>query len=80
MDAMTGEKELRALPGWLMQFVLVVVMLTAVVGFIWSAIGGYTFGAAGFAVVIAVDGLCFAGLTVVFDNVSRDDFASKGKE
>ncbi len=73
---MAGEKELRALPGWLMHFVLVVVMVTAVLGCIWSVIWGYILGAAGFGVVIAVDGLCFAGLAVVFDHAPHDEFES----
>jgi hypothetical protein len=80
MNTMAGEKELRALPGWLLLFALVAVLVAAVLGFIWSAVGGYGFGTAGFALVIAVDGLCFAGLTVVFDHAPHDEFESEGKE
>jgi regulator of protease activity HflC (stomatin/prohibitin superfamily) len=71
MDTMTGEKELRPLPGWLMLFVLVVVMVAAVPGLVWSAGQGSGLAMAGCVVVIAADGLCFAGLIVVNPNEAK---------
>ncbi len=68
---MTAEKEVRAASGWLMLAFLIIVFFASLAGIILSAraMAGWSLGACVF--VVAVDGVCFAGLTVVNPNQAK---------
>src|SRR5512140_1198789 len=68
---MTGEKEIRPIPGSLMVLILLVVMAVGVAGLIQAASDGSGWRVVGWVAVISVDGFCFAGLTVVSPNESK---------
>jgi regulator of protease activity HflC (stomatin/prohibitin superfamily) len=65
------EKELRGFGGWLM----VALLVAGAVGSIWLLIGAARAGdgweAAGWGLLLAIDLVCFAGLTVVNPNEAR---------
>jgi SPFH domain / Band 7 family len=68
---MTGEKDARPLPGWIILMVLIAVMLGSVAGFIRSAAARDGWQIAAWIAVATFDGLCLAGLTVVNPNEAR---------
>ncbi len=68
---MTGEKEIRPLPGWVMVLILFVVIAVGVAGFVQAAAEGSGWRVAAWVAVITLDGFCFAGLTVVNPNESK---------
>ena len=68
---MSHERELRALSGWTMAFLLAAVVLAATAGLVMSARESFGFGVVLSALVIAVAGGCFAGLTVVNPNQAK---------
>ena len=71
MLTMNGEKEIRPLPGWLMVLILFVVIVVGVAGFIQAAAEGSGWHVVGWVAVVTLDGLCFAGLTVVSPNEAK---------
>src|SRR5688500_7834903 len=68
---MSHEREMRGLSGWAMAFALVAVVLGATVTMVLSARESFAFGVILSALVIAIAGGCFAGLTVVNPNEAR---------
>jgi regulator of protease activity HflC (stomatin/prohibitin superfamily) len=71
MVQMTGEKEIRPLPGWVMVLILFVVIAVGVAGFVQAAAEGSGWRVVAWVAVITLDGFCFAGLTVVSPNESK---------
>ena len=68
---MSHERELRGLSGWTMAFLLTAVVLGATAGLVMSAQQSFGFGVVLSALVIAIAGGCFAGLTVVNPNQAK---------
>ena len=68
---MSHEREMRGLSGWLMAFLLMAVVLGATAALVMSARDSFAFGVILSALVMAVAGGCFAGLTVVNPNEAR---------
>jgi len=69
---MLRETELHGLPGWLMLVTLISVLVLATAGIVSAANAERpALVIAGMVVVLMVDGLCFAGLTVVNPNEAR---------
>jgi len=62
---MLREKEIRGLSGWLMLFLLIAVLVGSVAGIVRAAEPASGWLIALWCVVLVVDGLCFAGFTVV---------------
>jgi regulator of protease activity HflC (stomatin/prohibitin superfamily) len=63
-----SEREIRALSGWLMVVVLLVVLAGAGYGFVIAAGNEAAFAVVGWVAVIVVDIVCLLGLTVVNPN------------
>src|SRR6185436_11826829 len=68
---MMAEKNARGWSGWLMVFLLVVVLLGAVAGLIAASVAGLGPWIVFFIVVLAVDVVSFFGLTVVNPNQAK---------
>ncbi len=68
---MSHERELRGLSGWTMAFLLTAVVLAATAGLVMSARDSFGLGVVLSALVIAIAGGCFAGLTVVNPNQAK---------
>jgi len=68
---MSHERELRALPGWAMAFFLTATVIAATVGLVTAARESWPLGAVLSALVMAIAGACFAGLTVVNPNQAK---------
>ena len=68
---MSHERELRGFSGWTMAFLLTAVVLVATAGLVMSAQASFGFGVVLSALVIAIAGGCFAGLTVVNPNQAK---------
>jgi regulator of protease activity HflC (stomatin/prohibitin superfamily) len=68
---MSREKEIRPLSGWLMLFVLIAVIIGAAYGLVEAARAAWAWGIVGWAILIAVASVCFAGLTVVNPNEAK---------
>jgi Na+-driven multidrug efflux pump len=66
-----SEREIRALSGWLMLVVLIVVLAAALYGVIAGARDGNVSVLVPSLVVIVVGAVCFNGLTVVNPNEAR---------
>jgi regulator of protease activity HflC (stomatin/prohibitin superfamily) len=66
-----SEREIRAMSGWLMLVVLVVVLAGAVYGVIAAASDGAAPAVAAWLLLLVVDAVCFNGLTVVNPNEAR---------
>jgi regulator of protease activity HflC (stomatin/prohibitin superfamily) len=66
-----SEREIRALSGWLMVVVLLVVLAGAGYGFVIAAGNEAAFAVVGWVAVIVVDIVCLLGLTVVNPNEAR---------
>lgn len=66
-----SEREIRAISGWLMLVVLVVVLAGAVYGVIAAASDGAAPAVAAWLLLLVVDAVCFNGLTVVNPNEAR---------
>src|ERR1035437_3602636 len=69
---MLQEKELKALPGWpMVALLLLIVPILTVLAFIWSvnAESGYGIGAA--IVVFIIDVVCFGGFAVINPNEAK---------
>jgi len=68
---MFPEKVIRGASGWLMVFVLFVVLVVAIVLLVVAGNAGNPWAAGFWGVVATVDGVCFAGLTVVNPNEAK---------
>src|SRR4051812_429288 len=68
---MTDEREMRGASGWLCVFLMFAVLVSASAGLVLAARGGMPWGVLFCVVVLAVDGLCVAGFTVVNPNQAK---------
>ena len=65
------EKEIRGISGWLMIFLLLAVMAISVRMLILAALDEMVIGIVAWVLLIAVEGACWAGLTVVNPNEAK---------
>ena len=65
------EKEIKGISGWLMIFLLLAVMAISVRMLILAALDEMVIGIVAWVLLIAVDGACWAGLTVVNPNEAK---------
>ncbi len=68
---MLSEKEIKGTSGWLMIFVFLAVMGLSIRMLILAAQDEQVIGIVGWVLLIAVDGICWAGLTVVNPNEAK---------
>jgi regulator of protease activity HflC (stomatin/prohibitin superfamily) len=68
---MSHEKELRGVSGWAMLFLMLAVLFGASYAVVQAARAGSAWGVLLSAVVLVIDGVCFAGLMVVNPNDSK---------
>ncbi len=68
---MSHEKELRGFSGWVMVFLQLAVLLGAAYALVQAARSASAWAVLFWALVLAVDGVCFAGLTVVNPNEAK---------
>ena len=68
---MSEERVVRGFSGWAQLVVLTVVLVGAGYGFVLSAKAGNPLALVGCLIVVIVDGICFAGFTVVNPNEAR---------
>jgi regulator of protease activity HflC (stomatin/prohibitin superfamily) len=68
---MSHERELQGVSGWAVVFLQVVVLVGASAGIVLSAREGMVWGILGSSLVLAVNCLCVAGLTVVNPNQAK---------
>ncbi len=68
---MPVEKEIRAISGWTMLFTLIAIDLLAVYGLVQVILAQATWPIVALFLVIALDSICFAGLTVVNPNSAK---------
>ncbi len=68
---MLNEKEIRGVPGWLVLFTLIAVIVLGIVAFIAAVRAESALLVIASLIVLLLDGLCFAGLTVVNPNAAK---------
>ena len=69
---MLQEKELKALPGWpMMALLLLIVPILTVLGFIWSVDAGSGYGITAAIVVFAIAMVCLGGFAVINPNEAK---------
>lgn len=68
---MTGEKEIRGFSGWLLVAALLTLMVVGVVSLVYAIERESAPWVVGWTILIAADGFCFAGFTVVNPNESK---------
>src|SRR5512146_2439553 len=69
--AMMLEKEIRGVSGWLLAVVLIAVLITGIVEMVFAARAEDVFWFIFWLVVVVIDAICFAGLTVVNPNEAK---------
>jgi regulator of protease activity HflC (stomatin/prohibitin superfamily) len=65
------EKEIQGLSGWLLLFFLVAVLLGSVLGLVRAAEAESGWAITALCFILVVDGVCYAGLTVVNPNYAK---------
>ncbi len=68
---MGRENEIRGFSGWLMLIFLIVLAVGSVWALVGAAVAESAWAIAGWCVVLVVDGVCYAGLTVVYPNFAK---------
>jgi regulator of protease activity HflC (stomatin/prohibitin superfamily) len=68
---MSREKEISGASGWLMLLVLLVVLFGSITGLVWAIRAESATGILFWIAVLVVDGVCYAGLTVINPNEAK---------